>query len=119
MSATFIPTGTLPSNMTMLLMKLPPLGLGEAPWRVYTFEPDGGNHYTATPRLHYRGSEMPTGVSEVGLRPCVLDATKQHWLLKKSIGSDMTNDWIAVGNVGDLSVWALAPIHLYLPLIMR
>ncbi len=119
MSATFLPTGTLPSNMTMLLVKLPPLGLGEAPWRVYTFEPDGGSHYTATLRLHYRDSELPANVPEVGLRPWVMDATKQHWMLKKSIGSDMTNDWIGVGSVTDLSVWALAPIHIFLPLIVR
>jgi hypothetical protein len=97
--------GTLPSDVTMNLVKTSPVGFSGAIKRTYTITPNGGSGYSATLRLHYRDEELNNNQRFIlglwrydGLR----------WRPEFSTATDPNDNWVERRDVRTFSPWTIA-----------
>ena len=105
---TFASIGTLPSQVTVTLVKAAPSGLSPAIPRRYKITAGGGSSYSATLRLRYLDSEL-NGMAEGNLALWRLNPATGAWIRQGRTGANTTENWIALSGVRSFGEWAIAP----------
>jgi hypothetical protein len=104
----FIVGGTLPTNVTVNLVKAAPIGppaFPSAVLRTYTITPTGGSGFSATVRLHYLDTEL-NGNVEVDLG---LWRSGAAWARQGRTGAvNVANNWVELSGVTQFSPWTLS-----------
>jgi autotransporter-associated beta strand protein len=106
-------TGTLPSDVTVRLVKAAPSGPGfgfpGAVARTYTVTPNVGSGYTATLRLHYLDSELGSNV-EANLNLWRFNGSTWNGFQKTgtSLEGVDTNEYVERAGVTQFSPWTLS-----------
>jgi hypothetical protein len=106
-SIAFAVGGTLPTDVTVNLIKAAPAGgtpFPTAVQRTYTITPTGGSGFSATLRLHYLDTEL-NGNVEAGLGLWRLGA---GWSRQGSSAADQANNWVQLAGVAQFSPWTLS-----------
>jgi len=101
----FASGGTLPSEITVELIKSAPGGLANAVQRYYSITPTGGSGYTFDLKLHYRDSELGS-VNENNLQ--MWQQVDGRWTLRSVTSRDTTNNWVQKTGLTSFSLWALS-----------
>lgn len=96
---------TVPSAVSITLVKSSPPDFSTAVARTYTIAATGGGSFSATLRLHYRDEELGSNV-ESGL--VLWRFNGSAWIEHPVSASDPTNNWVETGGVTELSRWTLA-----------
>ena len=103
-SIAFAVGGTLPTDVTINLVKAAPGSFLTAVQRTYTITPTGGSGFSATLRLHYLDAEL-NGNLEAGLGLFRFGA---GWTRQGSTSADTTNNWVQLAGVTQFSPWTLS-----------
>jgi hypothetical protein len=101
----FAPGSTVPSAVSITLVKSSPPDFSTAVARTYTITATGGGNFSATLRLHYRDEELGSNV-ESGLVLWRFDGSA--WMQQTVTASNSTNNWVETSGVTELSRWTLA-----------
>ncbi len=107
-SVNFVSAATLPSEMTVTLVKTQPAGFPYAVNRTYSIDAVGADGFNATLRLRYQDSELNLfgGATEDGMSLFRFDGV--DWVLEGRDGYDATANWAEKQNVTTFSDWTLA-----------
>ncbi|MCS6804773.1 MAG: Ig-like domain-containing protein [Blastocatellia bacterium] len=104
-SIAFASGGTLPTSITVNLVKSAPMGFSTAVTRTYTITPTGGSGFSATVRLHYLDGEL-NGNSEATLKLFRFDSP--NWTEITPTAADTTDNWVEASGITTFSPWTLA-----------
>jgi CSLREA domain-containing protein len=107
-SIAFAVGGTLPTDVTVNLVKAAPVSgvaLPVSVQRTYTITPTGGSGFSSTLRLHYLDTELNTN-SEAGLGLWRLGGA--GWSRQGKTNSDTSNNWVELSGVTQFSPWTLS-----------
>jgi hypothetical protein len=103
-SIAFAAGGTLPTDVTVNMVKSIPVGFPAAIQRTYTITNTGGSGYTATVRLHYLDVEL-NGNTEADLK---LWSFISFWGLRGSTGANTTQNWVEQTGITQLATSTLS-----------
>ena len=103
-SIAFAAGGTVPTDVTVNLVKAIPDGFPAAIQRTYTITPNGGSGYTSTVRLRYLDAEL-NGNTEANLK---LWRFAGFWALQGSTAMNAANNWVEQSGVTQFSPWTLS-----------
>jgi uncharacterized protein len=98
-------SGTLPTDVTINLVKSAPVDFMTAINRTYTVTPTGGSGFSAALRLHYLDSEL-NGNNESTLQ--LWKFVNSAWTQQGSSSANTTANWVELSDVTDFSGWTLA-----------
>jgi hypothetical protein len=105
-------SGTVPTNITVNLVKAVPSGAVAFPvalpapvQRTYTITPTGGSGLSATLRLHYLDTEL-NGNTEAGLG--LWRFANSVWARQGSTNADTSLNWVELGGVTQFSPWTFS-----------
>lgn len=101
----FNSSGTLPTSVTVNLVKSFPPAFSNAVRRNYTITSLGGLNFSATVRLHYQDSEL-NGNSETTLGLWRRNATT--WVNLGASSRNSTDNWVELTGVAAFSPWAIS-----------
>jgi hypothetical protein len=103
--------GTLPTDITVNLVKLAPVTGVAVPTpavqRTYTITPTGGSGFSATLRLHYLDAEL-NGNSEASLG--LWRQGGAGWSRQGSTAADTSANWVQLAGVTAFSPWTLSGV---------
>jgi hypothetical protein len=105
---TFAAMGTLPTDITVNLVKSAPsggIGFPTAVQRTYTITPAAFTGISATVRLHYLDAELNGNVEGAGLNLWQFNGVK--WINQGQTANDTTANWVEKSGVTDFSPWTL------------
>jgi Carboxypeptidase regulatory-like domain/Domain of unknown function (DUF4214) len=103
--------GTLPTDITINLVKSPPAGFSAAVLRTYTITPNPSNlsGFTAKLRLHYLDSELNGNTPESSLNLRRFNGT--GWApYSATTPVDTTNNWVENNAVHNFSQWTFSTL---------
>ncbi len=98
-------SGTLPTDVTINLVKSAPIDFSTAVQRTYTITPNGGSGLSFTLRLRYLDSEL-NGNSEGALELYRYDGAM--WNSVGALNRDGTANWVEQSGLADFSRWVLS-----------
>jgi CSLREA domain-containing protein len=104
----FAVAGTLPTDITVNLVKAAPVSGVALPLsvlRTYTITPTGGSGFSATLRLHYLDPELNTN-AEANLGLWRFGGA--GWSRQGKTASDTSNNWVELSGVTQFSPWTLS-----------
>jgi hypothetical protein len=103
---TFAAGGTLPTDITVNLVKSAPsgaIGFPTAVQRTYTITPSAFSGISATLRLHYLDSELNGNTEGAGLFLWRFNGVA--WKSQGQTGNDTATNWVEKSGVTDFSPW--------------
>ncbi|HXF04958.1 MAG TPA: hypothetical protein VNM72_06035 [Blastocatellia bacterium] len=101
----FAPGSTVPSAVSVTLVKSSPPDFSTAVARTYTIAATGGGSFSATLRLHYRDEELGSNVESALV---LWRFNGSAWIEQPVTASDSTDNWVETSGVTELSRWTLA-----------
>ena len=102
---TFDAAATVPTDVTVNLIKSSPGGFSNSVKRVYGITANGGSGFSATLRLHYLDSEL-NGNTESALQMWRYNGT--NWVQQTKADFNTSNNWVETNGVAAFSSWTLA-----------
>ncbi len=97
--------GTLPTALSVKLIKTAPGGLANAVQRHYAITPTGGSGYTFDLRLHYLDAEL-SGITESNIQ--MWQSVGGRWTLRAVTSRDTANNWVEKTGLASFSYWGLS-----------
>ena len=101
----FNSSGSLPTSVTVNMVKSFPSGFSNAVRRAYTISSLGGLNFSATVRLHYQDSEL-NGNSEATLG--LWRNNGATWVNLGASSRNSTDNWVELAGVTQFSPWAIS-----------